>query len=166
MPVELVHRAFILREEDQERQFTAYQLQHRNAARELTGLSFDLPAVGAPYPRSSMAALEAAEWVKQHQPERFDAYDLALYEAFFRDTRDISDPEVLVDLAWQAGVRPEGLADAVRAQILAETVWAQYWEALNRGVRSIPTVFIGERAISGAVPYEEYAQAAREALGQ
>jgi predicted DsbA family dithiol-disulfide isomerase len=164
VPVEFVHRAFILREEDQEQHFTEYHLRHRRAARELTGLPIDLPRVGDPYPSSSLPALEAAEWVRQHRPDRFDGFDLALYEAFFRETRDISSSEVLAELAEQAGIPGGELSEAVRDRRMREAVWSHYREALERGVRSIPTVVIGDEVISGAVPYVEYAAAGRKAL--
>lgn len=164
MPVELVHRAFVLLGEDQDRHFTEYYLRHRRAARELTGLPFDLPRVGDPYPPSSLPALEAAEWVRHHHPERFDAFDLALYEAFFRETRNIGSPEVLVRIAEEAGVPADGLPEALRMHGMRDEVWAGYREALDCGVQSIPTVIIGRHTISGAVPYAEYAAAARETL--
>jgi predicted DsbA family dithiol-disulfide isomerase len=163
--IELVHRAFVLRpDEGGGRRFTAYHLQHRAAATELSGLPFDLPEVGAPYPRSSLPALEATEWVKRHHPEQFEAYDLALYEAFFRETRDISNLQLLVDLAERLGVDGAALRHALQSGECREAVWADHREALERGVTSIPTVRIGDAVLRGAVPYEEYEKALRSAL--
>ncbi len=164
--VEWVHRAFILLPEERERQFTEYYLRHRRAARELTGLPYDLPPVGAPYPRSSLPALEAAEWVKRHAPESFAAFDLALYEAFFAETRDIGDPEVLVELAGRTGAPTAGLREALRSRACGEAVRAEYRGALELGVQAIPTVIIGGELISGAVPYAEYLAAARRAAAR
>jgi predicted DsbA family dithiol-disulfide isomerase len=164
VPVELVHRAFILRGEEQERTFTEYHLRHRSAARELTGLAFDLPQVGDRYPRSSFPALEAAEWVKQQHPDRFAAFDLALYEAFFQDTRDISDPSVLGSLVEELSLDRTALEQALRTGQFRGAILREYDEALQRGITSIPTVLIGSTSISGAVPYEEYRQAVHRVL--
>jgi predicted DsbA family dithiol-disulfide isomerase len=164
IPVERVHRAFLLRPEEQERTFTEYQLQHRRAARELTGLPFDLPEAGDRYPCSSLPALEAAEWVKRNHPDRFPAYDLALYDAFFRDTRDISAPEVLGALAADVGLDPAPLAEALRSRDCRDAVWADFETARRLGITSIPAVQIGRARISGAVPYEEYLEAARASV--
>jgi predicted DsbA family dithiol-disulfide isomerase len=164
VPVELVHRAFLLRPEEQERRFSEYNLEHRRAARQLTGLPFALPPVGAPYPRSSFPALEAAAWVKRQHPDRFEAYDLAVYEAFFRDTRVISDPDVLADLAAGLDLDPTPLRAALETHQYREALWADYREALGLRINSIPTVLIGSTRISGAVPYEEYLRAARQSL--
>lgn len=164
IPVALDHRAFLLRPEEQERTFTDYHLRHRRAARELTGLPFDLPRVGDRYPQSSLPALEAAAWVKRHAPERLPEFDQAVFEAFFRECRDISSPEVLGDLAAGAGLDRQALAAALVAQRDRAGVWAEYEEALRLGINSIPTVRIGAAWISGAVPYAEYLRAAQAAL--
>lgn len=164
VPVELVHRAFLLRPEEEERRFSEYHLQHRRAARQLTGLPFDLPPVGSRYPRSSLPALEAAAWVKQQHPDRLDAYDLALYEAFFRNTEDISDPDLLAGLAAGLDLDPTLLRAALERRQCRDALWAEYREALRLGIHSIPTVLIGAARISGAIPYEEYLRAARQTL--
>jgi predicted DsbA family dithiol-disulfide isomerase len=155
----------MLRPEDQSNPtFTPYYLQHRAAARRLTGLPFDLPPVGTPYPRSSRWALEAAKWVERQYPRAFEAFDLALFEAFFGETRDISDIAVLAELAQRQGLPGAELSEALRAHAFADAVWADYREALEAGLTGIPTVLIGGQAISGAVAYEEYERAARGLL--
>jgi predicted DsbA family dithiol-disulfide isomerase len=164
VPVEIVHRAFLLRPEEEERTFTEYHLRHRRAARELTGLPFDLPPVGARYPGSSLPALEAAEWVRRWSPGAFEIFDIALFEAFFRETRDISDPATLGALAAGAGVDRAALERALETRECRDAVWADHREALRLGISSIPTVLIGSAGISGAVPYEQYLEAARAAV--
>src|SRR4051794_20438602 len=101
---ELVHRSFVLVEEGAYPVFTEYHLAHRRRARELTGLPYDLPPVGTPYPRSSLPSQEAVKWAQTRHPEQFDAFDLALYEAFFRETKDISNPAVLFQVAASVGL--------------------------------------------------------------
>jgi predicted DsbA family dithiol-disulfide isomerase len=100
----------LVEEERSDRTFTEYHLAHRKRARELTGLPFDLPPVGAPYPSSSLPALEAAMWVRQRHPEQFDAFDLALFEAFFQRTEDISDSSVLGRIVSENGMDAAALA--------------------------------------------------------
>jgi predicted DsbA family dithiol-disulfide isomerase len=165
--VHLRHKAFLLRPEDNPvAQFSAYQLQHRQAARQMTGLEFHLPQVGAAYPRSSLPALEAAKWVEALHPERFLTFDLALFQAFFAETRDISDPAVLVEVAHSAGIPGAGLEEALTAGSYRAAVWSDHREAMELGVNSIPTVRIGEAVISGAVPFGEYRAALTEALAR
>ena len=162
--IAITHRAFPLLADDQSRNFTPYYLQHRRAAREMTGLPYDLPLAGAHYPLSSMAALQAAKWVEANHLDRFDAYDLALYEAFFQHTRDISDPNVLADLAEANEMPGMSLAEALQSRAFEEVVWADHQEALQTGVNGIPAVLIGPYVLSGAVPFEDYEQATRAVL--
>lgn len=149
----------LVEEEQPGRAFTEYHLAHRQRARELTRLPFDLPPVGAPYPSSSLPALEAAKWVLQQNPQRFPSFDMALFEAFFQRTEDISDTGILARLAEEHGLDAAELAASLERREYRDAVYREYEDGLRRGVRSIPTVIIGGRPISGAVPYEEYARA-------
>jgi predicted DsbA family dithiol-disulfide isomerase len=153
----------LVEEVQPDRTFTEYHLDHRRRAREMTGLPFDLPPVGAPYPSSSLPALEAAKWVQRRHPEQFESFDLALFEAFFQRTEDISDPRVLARLAAEQGLDPAELTTSLDRQEYRVEVFREYEDGLRRGVSSIPTVIIGGRPISGAVPYEEYARALEQA---
>ena len=150
--------------EDEDRRFTEYHLQHREFARERSGLPFHMSEVGARYPRSSLPPLEAAYWVGERYPDRLEAFDLRVYEAFFAETRDISDEEVLVRVASEAGLPGEEIREPLRTRRYRDAVWADHERSERLGVRSIPTVFIGGKAVVGAVPYEAYEQALGEAL--
>jgi predicted DsbA family dithiol-disulfide isomerase len=161
---QLAHRSFVLVEDGAYPAFTEYHLAHRLRARELTGLPYGLPPVGSPYPRSSLPSQEAAQWAQQRHPEQFDAFDGALYEAFFRETKEISDPAVLSQVAVSVGLDGRELEDALARREYRSLVLAQYEEGLQRGVRVIPTVFIGDTAISGAASLDEYERAARALL--
>lgn len=140
------HRAFVLVPVEGGRPaFADYHLQHRRRAADLTGLPFALPEVGSPYPRSSWNALQAAAWMRTHHPERFEAFDEALFRAFFEECRDLSDPAVLAALAGgELGYAPR------------EEVEADHQSALDLGIHSIPSVVVGDEVLSGAVAYEEY----------
>lgn len=118
---------------------------HRRRAKELTGLPFSLPEVGSPYPKSSWPALQAAAWMRTHHPDRFEAFDEALFCAFFKDCRDISDPVVLKELAGlELGYAPK------------EEIAREHRTALELGIHSIPSVIMGQELLSGALPYEDY----------
>jgi len=161
---ELVDRSFVLVEEGAHPAFTEYHLAHRRRARELTGLPYDLPPEGTPYPRSSLPSREAAKWAQDRHPELFASFDLALYGAFFRDAKDMSLPEVLSQVAASVGLDGRELAEALEQRGYRGLVLAEYQEALQRGVRVIPTAFVGDTPISGAVSLDEYERAARPQL--
>lgn len=162
--IQLEHRSYLLLPEGAARTFTEYHVEHRRAAWKMSGLPYDLPPVGTPYPTSSLPALSAARWVQHEYPEHFDEFDLTLYDAFFRQTADISDPEVLADLAAQVGFPAERLRAAVEEGEFDGRVLAEYQDALALGITTVPTVLIGEEVLVGAVPMGAYEQALERAL--
>jgi len=162
--IRVIRRAFLLRPDDAERSFTAYHLQHRVAAESATGLPFHVPRAGAPYPRSSAWALEAAKWVERHHPDRVEDFALAVFQAFFQVSLDISSPALLAKLATQLGLDGAALATALERHDHRAEVFADHDEAMRRGITAVPAVIIGHDSVSGAAPYEEYAKAVRDEL--
>lgn len=162
--VRIVHKAFLLRPGDEKREFSAYHLQHRVAAERATGLPFTVPRVGDPYPRGSTFALEAAKWVAAHHADKAEAFDLALFRAFFQCVADVSSPAILAKLANDLGMDGAALVQSLTAKTYRAAVQADHDEAIALGVNSIPAVFIGSSSVSGAAPYEEYANTLRDEL--
>lgn len=77
----------------------------------------------------------------------------ALYDAYFRDGRDIGNPNVLADIAAETGLDRDQVAvwlagDKGEAETLAEMQWAA-----DLGITGVPMfVFNGQFALSGAQP--------------
>lgn len=151
------HRSFVLiGEERADRTFRDYHRSHRHAAstQDADSPPFQIPAAGERYPRSSLPVLEAAVWVREEQPAVFPAFDLALFEAFFGRTEDISDPETLARIAGSVGADPVGVREAVASGRFRQRVLEEHREAADMGIRSVPTVLIpGRPPVVGAVPY-------------
>ena len=88
----------------------------------------------------------------------------SIFAAYFSEGRDIGLPDTLVDIAGKNGfdaaateeflLQGRGLAKVLEAQRLAQL----------QGIRSVPTVFIGGVAISGAQPPAVFASALQAAL--
>ncbi len=152
-----------------DRTFTEYHRAHRDAARRQDGdaPAFELPEVGAPYPRSSLPALEAAAWALECHPASFPAFGQALFEAFFGRTEDISDPAVLAKIATAVGLGPAALEEALASRAYRRIVLQEHLEASNRGIHGVPAVLIaGQDAIIGAVPYATLRQAVEDGLAR
>ena len=162
------HRSFVLVAEDRiDRTFRDYHRAHRQAAarQDEDSPRFQIPGAGHPYPRCSLPALEAGLWVRDTFPDRFTAFDLAVFEAFFSRTEDISDLDVLRRLADRCGVDGTALADVIREARCRERVLAEYREALDMGIRGVPAVAMpGRLPIVGAVPYPELRRAIEAVL--
>ncbi len=164
----MLNRNFILVPEDRaDRTFTDYHRAHRQAAgaQDTDSPIFQIPAVGQYYPRSSLHALEAATWAREAHPELFPAFELALFEAFFGRTEDISNPEILARIGRSVGLDPAALRAALKAGHSRPVVWREHLEATDQGIHGIPTILIpGQASIVGAVPYGELKRAAESAL--
>lgn len=162
------NRNFILRPEDRaDRTFTEYHRAHRLAAgaQDTDSPTFHIPAVGDRYPRGSLPALEAATWVREVHAEIFPAFDLALFEAFFGRTEDISHHEVLERLVASVGLEPSALRTALSMGRYRPIVLQEYLEATNQGIHGVPAILIpGQAPIVGAVPYADLKRAVEYAL--
>jgi len=91
-------------------------------------------------------ALEGAEYVKEHAPERFDAYNEAVYRALWERSEDISDLTVLGSLAAGAGLDKDGFLAAVSAKTYHAKIVRFDDDAYAADVTHVPTfLFRGER---------------------
>ena len=106
-------------------------------------------------PRSRLA-LETAEFAKKQG--RFDAVHRALFEAFFRDGRDIGSMEVLVEIAAAAGLAGDQLRLALQAGEFTPMLAQGQWLARKLGIDGVPAALFrsgGKRLIvSGARSYD------------
>ena len=120
-----------------------------------SGIPLRMPRVVA----NSHLALEAAEFAREHGG--FDALHPALFRAYFEGARDIGDPEVLCEIAREAGVDDQRLRQA-----LADRTYADAIDAATRGARedeilSTPTFeFTGGFRLVGAQDYAVFASVA------
>ena len=166
--VHLRHRSFVLvGEERTGRVFLDYHRAHRQAAgqQDADAPRFDIPPIGHPYPRSSLPALEAAAWVRDTQPDRFKTFDLALFQAFFTRTEDISDQETLGRIGESCGIDSWGMRSALASGRFRPTVLQETEDAFQAGIRGIPAVVLpGRPPIVGAVRYADLEQAVRDTL--
>ena len=100
----------------------------------------------------SWDAQQAALYVRQAYPESFDAFYHATMDAYWRDGRDIADPDVLAAVAEDVGVSDVEVRDAVADERLAAELDDHFERAQRRGISGIPTFVYGDHAARGAVP--------------
>jgi predicted DsbA family dithiol-disulfide isomerase len=136
------------------------------------GRGFDLDAMharmkgfmdmeGLPYERrthtyNSRLAQELAKWADS-QPG-FEAIHQALYRAYFVESLNIGDPEVLINIAKKAGL-PEDEARTVLAdRTFKEAVDADWQTARRYEITGVPSFVAGGAKVVGAQPYNVLAQ--------
>ncbi|WP_213981345.1 DsbA family oxidoreductase [Sphingomonas sp. dw_22] len=95
------------------------------------------------------------------------ALKLALFEAYFTEGKDPSDPEVLAAAAEKAGLDAETAREVLSSGRYAQEVRdaERLWQ--SRGINSVPAIVIdGKYLISGGQPPEAFEQALREIAAQ
>lgn len=84
---------------------------------------------------------------------------MALFAAHFTDQRDVSDAEVLVDVAASVGLDRDAASKVLEESSLADSVREkqQFWT--SRGISGVPSmVFDSKYLVTGAQGAENYAQ--------
>ena len=108
---------------------------------------------GAPVPEGRTVgivrthfALEGAAYAQDREPGRFDAYNEAVYRAFWERSEDISSLEVLGRLAESAGLDKAAFLAAVSAKAYYDQIARFDDDAYAADVTHVPTfIFRGER---------------------
>lgn len=116
---------------------------------------FDLfsQAEGAPVPEGRTIgiirthdALEGAAYVQDKEPEKFDAYNEAVYRAFWEQSEDISDLNVLGRLALESGLDQAAFLGDVASKAYSSAIVRFDDDAYAADVTHVPTfIFRGER---------------------
>ncbi len=120
----------------------------------------DLPAWSVP-------ALRAAKCLAPQGEEVFARAHLALFRAFFTESRDIADPVVLVAVAGEVGADVDRFRADFEAGTGRDDVAKDYEAALEHGVNAIPAVIFPAtgRALVGLADLATYRAAVDEAAG-
>lgn len=126
---------------------------------EQLGVRIHLPSI-SPQPRTE----KAFELLAMAQDKGLDhGYSMQVLRAFFQQDRDIGDPEVLIELAVEAGLD----AREARAALESGAYTERHHEALRHAhedmaITSVPTIVVGERIFRGTPPLNALQQALDE----
>lgn len=82
------------------------------------------------------------------------SHDL-VFEALWKDGRDISEPDVLVALAREAGADPDLARAALDDPAWDDALRAAFRRAHERGIHAVPTYIIAGHALPGALAPEQ-----------
>lgn len=97
---------------------------------------------------------------------RQHALKRALLVAYFTDGRDVSDHEVLADVAGSVGLDVVEARAVLASDRYAEDVRGDEQFFLRAGIRSVPAVIVNrQHLISGGQPPEVFEQALRQIAG-
>jgi len=102
----------------------------------------------------SLPAQVASYRVQAERPERWRAFDDAIFEAVWRDGRDVGDVDVLAGLAAGCDLDPDWVRETVEDGAARGELDRAFDAAQAAGVTGVPTFVYGDRVARGAVPPE------------
>jgi predicted DsbA family dithiol-disulfide isomerase len=125
-----------------------------------------MDAEGLPYGRrthtyNSRLAQELGKWADT-QPGGETIHD-KLYRAYFVDSRNIGDIEVLVEIAQSVGLPAEEARAVLNERRFKDAVDADWEKSHRYGVTGVPTFVAGRNGVVGAQPYEVLEQLVEKA---
>jgi predicted DsbA family dithiol-disulfide isomerase len=89
----------------------------------------------------------------QELAKAFDSLRDALYRAYFKDSRNIGNVEVLVDIASANGIPPDDARHVLMDRTQRRAVDADWALARSYGITGVPSFVAGGRKVVGAQPY-------------
>jgi 2-hydroxychromene-2-carboxylate isomerase len=99
------------------------------------GVSFTYPQK---FPINTVAAVRAFYWTQDQDPAKARALATALYRTYFRDGRDISTIEILLEVARSAGIDADALSGALEDPVVKERTKREVDAAIAAGVFGSP----------------------------
>ncbi|MEH6571529.1 MAG: 2-hydroxychromene-2-carboxylate isomerase, partial [Halioglobus sp.] len=104
---------------------------------EYVGITVKQPDV---FPVNSVKGMRGAIYAAQQ--DRIIPYSRALFAAYWGDNRDISQPEVLLDICLSSGLDKDGFLAAIADQSYKDQLRDNTDELVARGGYGSPTLFI------------------------
>ena len=125
-----------------------------------------MDAEGLPYNRrshtyNSRLAQELAKWADSKPG--FEKIHDALYKAYFVESRNIGDKQVLLDIAKSVGLPVEEARLVLENRTFKDAVDADWQKARRYAITGVPSFVAGGSKVVGAQPYEVLAHQLRAA---
>ena len=120
-----------------------------------------MDAEGLPYGRrthtyNSRLAQELGKWADTLDDGE-KLHD-ALYRAYFVDSKNIGDVDVLLEVVDSVGLSVEDARDVLENRTFQQAVDADWQKSQQYGVTGVPTYVAGGYGVVGAQPYEALEQ--------
>ncbi len=105
---------------------------------------------------NSRLAQELARWGEGFPQS--ESLNMALYQVYFVDGRNIGDVDVLLDVVRQVRLPVEEAREVLEERLMQTAVDQDWQFARGIGVTGVPTFAVGMTGVVGAQPYEVLAQ--------
>ncbi len=102
------------------------------------------------FPLPTQVAARAYYWLHDHDCAMARAFAKAVYRAFFVDDRDISNPDVVMEIAADVGADRTALSVAVESPEIKDRLKSEVAMALEKGVFGSPYIVCDGEPFFGA----------------
>jgi len=128
-----------------------------------------MDAEGLPYGKrthtyNSRLAQELGKWADTQAGG--EALHDALYRAYFVDSRNIGDPDVLLDIVGSVGLSVDEARQVIESRSFKDAVDADWEKSQRYGVTGVPTFVAGGYGVVGAQPYDVLEQLLQQAKAE
>jgi len=145
--------------------FNAEKLQNHlgywEAVEKMTGLPFDATALSQEgFNYTTEPACRAVLTLKELDENQMYAMYGALQQAFYAEGRDVTQTDVIVEVAASLGIDATAFKDLFESEVMAKATAADKQKASTYGVSSFPTLIVIDKQghmsqIRGYKKYEE-----------
>lgn len=113
------------------------------------GRCYGLPSLSwhAAWPSNGLHAMRCAVWAKQHGA--VEAFARAVFRRQFAEGGDISERDLILDCAGEAGLDPDEAARAIELPQIKQSLRDATDAAWDAGVRGVPSVRVGGSVFYG-----------------
>ena len=102
-----------------------------------------------PFPIATIAACRAVYWLERTDAAAAKALAQALYRAYFVVGRNISDPDVVADVAAETGADRDALLAGIQEPAIKDRLKEVTGAAIERGVFGSPFFMVGDEPFWG-----------------
>jgi predicted DsbA family dithiol-disulfide isomerase len=114
---------------------------------------------------NSHRALLASAYAQAEEPERFEGFHWALFQAYFAGGKNLADPVVVSEAAEEAGLSVNKMETALEESTYETAIKENTAEAGTLGITGLPYFIFGDKeVVVGAAKAEALRQAARKTL--
>lgn len=93
-------------------------------------------------------------FVQSEYPDQWEAFDSAVFDAFWVDGRDIGSTDVLVEIAEDVGLDGEQIRTVLTDSKYRDQLHEKFADARQLGITGVPSFVYDEYIARGAVPPE------------
>lgn len=116
-----------------------YSLHDMDRSARFLGIPFRFPSR---FPLPTQVAARAFYWLKDNAPATAKPFALAIFHAFFVADRDISDPNVVFDIAAEQGLDRAALTQAAAMPEIKERLKQETATAISKGLFGAPYIIV------------------------